>query len=203
MTSRTKLSDFNSAARLREIIRAIVLDVLGEIYPSPRYGTVKAVNTVDRKATIEYPEDAVNTVDLSYGAAVPSVNDVVRVAGRKAARYIDDVLSDPPVDPTDGTQFGEESFTADGSGQFTVTFPSAYAAAPVVVASIRSSADRVLVINTISTTAATITVYDISAGTAIGSATGQANWVAMGTLAPIGSGAVMDARDAAAGTGTA
>jgi len=79
------------AARMKAVIRGLVVDVLTQLAPPPRYAEVISVNTTTRRATVSYPGEAVNFA-LPYGSAVPSVGSVVRVLGVSGARYIDDVV---------------------------------------------------------------------------------------------------------------
>lgn len=90
------LGDFNSAARLREIIRTIASEVVEEIYPRPRFATVTAINVTLRTATVQYPDDAA-TFTIPYGGVTPAVGSIVRVAGRIGSKYIDDVMTGPGV----------------------------------------------------------------------------------------------------------
>jgi hypothetical protein len=86
------LSDFNSAARIREAIRAVTLEILEEVRPAPRYATVTAVNESLNKATVKYP-DEVATFQVPYGSAIPAVGSTVRIVGQTGAKYIEDVTT--------------------------------------------------------------------------------------------------------------
>lgn len=78
------------------------------------------------------------------------------------------------------TQYGEESGTTDGSGELTVTFPTAFASTPVVVATARTSLDRFVVLRSVSTTGFTVAYYDLSAAGTATSASIIVDWVAFG-----------------------
>lgn len=58
---------------------------------------------------------------------------------------------------------GEASGTTNGSGEFSVTFPVEFAAAPAVVVTARTSLDRFAVVRSTSTTGFTVAYYDLSA----------------------------------------
>lgn len=91
------LSEFNAAARLREIIRTVAEEVVEDMYPRPRFATVTAVNTTLRTATVVYP-DEVTGFTIPYGAIQPSVGSVVRVAGRTGAKVVDEVMTSPATE---------------------------------------------------------------------------------------------------------
>lgn len=79
---------------------------------------------------------------------------------------------------TKNRQAGESSGTTDGSGEFSVTFPTAFAATPTVVAIPRTSQDRFVVIRSVSTTGFTVAYYDLSAAALQTSTAINVNWIA-------------------------
>jgi hypothetical protein len=94
------LSDFNSAAQLREIIRMYSAEVVSEDRPAVRFATVTAVHATLRQATCIYPGE-VATFTIPYGSAQPIVGSMVRVAGRQGAKYIEDVIPTNTADVGD------------------------------------------------------------------------------------------------------
>lgn len=86
------LSEFNSAARMREIIRQYAAEIVDEMYPRPRYATVVSVNEPARACNIQYPDEAVN-FQVPYGDVIPAVGSIVRVIGQPGAKYIESVVS--------------------------------------------------------------------------------------------------------------
>lgn len=108
-----------------------------------------------------------------------TLNDAWAVEVADALTTAADQLANLPP----AIQHGEASDTTNGSGAVTVTFPDAFTAAPTLVCTARSTNDRLVVVNTITATNFTLTLYDLSTGTFVASASVNANWIAIGTLA--------------------
>lgn len=70
----------------------MVITVLDEIRPAPRYATVMTVDLALRTAGIQFPGESV-TFSVPFGADVPIVSSTVRVAGKVGSRYIEDVTT--------------------------------------------------------------------------------------------------------------
>lgn len=80
------------AARFRDWVREIVKDEVDRQRPPYRYGVVVAVDAVNKKVDVDF-EGAPSTVPVRYGSVAPSAGDVVRVAGLRHDRYVDDVVN--------------------------------------------------------------------------------------------------------------
>lgn len=91
------LGDLNAAARMAEIVDGVVRNVVGQIFPRDRYGTIVSVDTAGNKAMVKYP-DEVLPIAVSYETHVPvGIGAVVRVTGMSGARYIAGVVGGQSV----------------------------------------------------------------------------------------------------------
>lgn len=71
----------------------ITREVIEDILPSPRYGTVTAVDAVNHRCTLTYTDEPSNPITLPVTAVSPQVGNVVRVSGKRGARFIDEVIT--------------------------------------------------------------------------------------------------------------
>lgn len=86
-------SDLNIAARFKEIVHNVASEVLSEMIPRPRFGTVTAVASDGLTATVVYADEPINPV-LNVQLACPvGVGAIVRVVGPSGKRYIDLVVN--------------------------------------------------------------------------------------------------------------
>jgi hypothetical protein len=126
------LSDFNSAAQLREIIRMYSAEVVSEDRPAVRFATVTAVHATLRQATCIYPGE-VATFTIPYGSAQPIVGSMVRVAGRQGGKYIEDVIPTGVSDVTSVPLGGSIFHRINGKDILTITNPADVASVPWVM----------------------------------------------------------------------
>ena len=87
-----KLTEFDTAARIKEVIYQIAGRAIDDVYPRPRYATVTAVNHAAGRVTLVYPDDA-TTFSLPTMMIAPEVGGIVRVAGQEGTRYVDEILT--------------------------------------------------------------------------------------------------------------
>jgi hypothetical protein len=84
----TTLDDVNAAARLKEVINALVDQRLAQMAPSERYATITGI--LGTTATVVYPDEPSNPISLPLKGYGPyAVGQIVRVVGQMGARYID------------------------------------------------------------------------------------------------------------------
>lgn len=85
------------AAKMRDVIRAIVVKEIERLRPSPAYATVVSIDRVLRLCEVRFPEDdSTTSLVVGMGSIQPSaVGQIVRVAGVVGDRYIDDVMGEP------------------------------------------------------------------------------------------------------------
>lgn len=88
----TSLSDYNSAHRLRDIIRKIVRKEIDQARPAPRYATVATVDAANFKVEVQYPNESTFAIVGMGKQVAPAVGDIVRVLGPVGDRYIDGVM---------------------------------------------------------------------------------------------------------------
>lgn len=112
-----------------------------------------------------------------FGAFLPGLTDATRRALEELRRRItansDAIAAIPQI------QFGEASGTTDGSGIFSVTFPTAFATTPTVIPVARTTLDRFVTLGSSSTTGFSVTYFDLSAGAPVASDAVIVNWVAI------------------------
>lgn len=85
-------ADFATAATFRDLVQTVVRSELERQRPSYVYGTVTAIDTTRRRCSVQFPGEA-ESAEVAMGAVYPAgPGQVVRVAGRRGDRYIDDVL---------------------------------------------------------------------------------------------------------------
>lgn len=88
----SSLGDWKSATRMRDAIRRIVARQIDILRPLPKYGWVHEVAEDRSYAMIRFDGDDTPT-KIPIGSTIPSApGQVVRVAGPKGDRYIDDVV---------------------------------------------------------------------------------------------------------------
>ena len=90
------LDDLNAAARLKEVVEKIAAEVVESMYPRPRFATVKTVDSLNRKVVVNYPGDATD-VTVDGTVILPNVGAIVRVAGVAGARFVDEIMTGPPL----------------------------------------------------------------------------------------------------------
>lgn len=97
--------DYKVAAKMRDLIRAIVAEEVQKLRPLPIYGTVSSIDRTNRKCGVVFPGDSEQAI-VSMGTIQPStVGQVVRVGGTVGDRYIEDVMS-PAYFAADGGSYG-------------------------------------------------------------------------------------------------
>lgn len=85
----TKLSDLTTATRLRDVISAMVRDILKMERPADVYATVEGIDRVARTATVSFPGEA-TPVTLPMSVLQPTgTGGVVRVVGTRNDRRIE------------------------------------------------------------------------------------------------------------------
>lgn len=106
-----QMKDLNAAARFKQVIRKYAAEVLEELRPSDRWATVSAVDYVNLRATVVYPDEPGNPVSLPIAGMLPiGTGAIVRVTGKTGARYIDMVKNSAPV-------FGRRNLIDNGDFQ--------------------------------------------------------------------------------------
>jgi hypothetical protein len=85
------LEEYKTALRMRDILQKLAADVVDEKVGKTEYATVTSVNYFTRKCTVQYASGKTATVNM--GSRWPSATgQVVRLAGTRGDRYIDDVM---------------------------------------------------------------------------------------------------------------
>lgn len=93
--AREGLSELRFAARLRDVIRRIVVVELEKLAPRPSYAQVKVIDRTNRKCQVLFPggTDPTDRVTISMGSVQPNVTGQwVRIEGPLGDRYITAVL---------------------------------------------------------------------------------------------------------------
>lgn len=92
----TKLHDFNTAMRLRDIMRSLADRRIALLRPEDRYATIITVDRVNFKAGVIYAEGG-NIVNVPFSKNVqPSdYGQIVRISGPRGSRYISGILTAP------------------------------------------------------------------------------------------------------------
>ena len=85
------LSDYNAAARMKGVIRAVAAETVNSIVPPDRYAIVVSSDLNQRMAVVRYPGESAQ-FELPFGGIAPYQDALVRVSGRTGARYISDVV---------------------------------------------------------------------------------------------------------------
>lgn len=158
----TKMDDTPNAATVMTGIESTLEDLTTEV------GEVGASRLVQRFASTTARDAAITS---------PVDGMVCSVAGRLQLRR-----SGSWRELSEGSmQFGGASGTSDGTGYFSVTFPTAYPSGtvPAVVAMLNVDQDRFLVLTSRSNTGFTVRYYDLSTGTLAVNATIAINWIAL------------------------
>ncbi len=96
--------EYQTAAKMRDVIRSIVADELDRLRPADGYATVVTIDVPNRRCEVRFPEDGdTNSIWVGMGSIQPTAaGQVVRVTGPQGDRYIDDVMETPvpiEVDP--------------------------------------------------------------------------------------------------------
>ena len=120
------LDDLNAAARLKEVVEKIAAEVVESMYPRPRFATVKTVDSLNRKVVVNYPGDATD-VTVDGTVILPNVGATVRVAGVAGARFVDEIMTGPPLlssrTPLNYIRNGALNVWQRGPGAFTGAGP--------------------------------------------------------------------------------
>lgn len=88
----TDISDFDSAMRMRDVIRRIVNEEVLAVYPRPRYATVLSSNTSTGRVLLRFPDET-TSFELPATVIMPAGSGgVVRVGGPANGRYVDEVV---------------------------------------------------------------------------------------------------------------
>lgn len=86
------LSDYQTALRMRDMIRKLVKSEVELSRPVAQYATVKSIDRINRKCIVWFTGDSTN-ISVSMGAMQPqNAGQVVRIAGIPGDRYIDDIM---------------------------------------------------------------------------------------------------------------
>lgn len=90
--------DLSYAQQMRDIIRNLAAAEINRLRPASRLGTVTAIDSVNKKASVLFPGDTESVQISMYSirptvAGAAGVGDVVRVAGSAGRRYVADVVS--------------------------------------------------------------------------------------------------------------
>lgn len=87
-------ADLTSATRLRDVIRAIVREVLEQERPRYKYAKVISIDATAGTCVVNYVGEAGNNVTVKMGRIIrpTAVNQIVRIDGLNGDRFISDVL---------------------------------------------------------------------------------------------------------------
>jgi hypothetical protein len=84
-----KLADYNTAIRIKRVMRGVARQVVSEMRPLPRVATVVGINRLANSADIMFLEDTEpSTVYMSNNLQPVQVGDKVRVAGQGRGKFI-------------------------------------------------------------------------------------------------------------------
>lgn len=91
-------NDLNAATRMRSVVESVVKSILTEEHPAPILATVATMPNVDTGiCDVIFPGDT-EPSPVRMGFIKPTaIGQTVRLAGKKGARYIIDVLSTGPT----------------------------------------------------------------------------------------------------------
>ena len=95
------LGEWSYTARFRDAVTRLVLNLLNDHRPPPRYGEVRSIDQINNSCTVRFlggAQDGSEDVPIAMASVQPSrAGQIVRVEGLLGDRYIDDVLGESVV----------------------------------------------------------------------------------------------------------
>lgn len=194
----SELGDYGVTREIEDAIRAIARAEVMGARPQPRYALVKAINTTNRTAQVQYNGDS-TLVWVPYGSEQPAyINQPVLIEGTAEDRRISQVIGNTQSD----VDLAALSATIDWLVPSLVTGATSHAANPPRYRKIRVyGTDFIQLKGRINTTAAVNTLWNMPVGyrpvvnlapiligrdTAGGSNVAQLEVLANGTVALVG-----------------
>lgn len=111
-----------------------------------------------------------NTVAVRGAATAVTLPAITPVDDGQYCAVLESGADRVIVGPVNAEQRGESFGTTNASGEFTVSFPTAFASTPAVIATARTTLDRFVAVRSVNASDFTVAYYDLSAADVAASA---------------------------------